>query len=290
MKLASFATRPPSLVQSLETLAQRTDHAEAADTLRHELAGITVLVAGKFTNDRTADGLLEAFYLTTGCVSLGISQAKIPHDAESELDFLLQQGSEKVFQTGFRHIRELAVLPCQAMVSDFDNDPYIQQRNIKALFSELCHADPNSAWTGDERYATELRARLENKNIVDCAKWLRKNHYAGAIKDADLDANAVISIAVIFAIMGDGDLVARCGQKAIETLIRRARTARPDIEAGWRAFLQTIPPEYQPVLVTRMDEYRNTIIKKILSKTGIRAVVTEIQNFHAGMEQNVDYD
>lgn len=288
MKLASIETSQPLLVRVLETLAQSPG--EAADTLLHELAGITVLVARKFTNDRTADGLLEAFYLTTGCVSLGISLANIPDSKESRLAFLLHHGAEQVFQAGFRHIKELAGLPCYTLVADFDHDPYIQQRNIKALFSELCRADPNSAWTGDDNYRNELLARRENQNIVECAKWLRKHHYAGAIKDIDLDANAVIAIAIIFAMLNDGRIVARTGQKEIENLIRRARETPPDIDSGWRKLLDEVPSEYQPVLSSHMDEYRNTIVKKILSKTKIKTVVTEIQDCYAGTEQDVDYD
>lgn len=288
MKLAVHTPHVPHLVRALETLARRST--PAPDPLLEELAGITVLVARKFTNERTADGLLEAYYLTTGCVSLGISLADIQHDPESELNFLLKNGAEQVFQNGFRHIRELAILPCQAMVSDFDQDPQIQQRNIKSLFSELCRAVPDETWTGDDNYSLALLSRREIQQLIDCAKWLRKNHHAGAIKDADLDANAVISIAVIFAIMGDGRIVARTGQKDIERLIRGARETKPDIEAGWHALLAKTPPEYQPILRMRMDEYKNTLIKKILSKTAIKTLVTEIQNFHAGMEQDVEYD
>jgi hypothetical protein len=290
MKLATHTTRAPHVVQALETLALRPDNGEAARILLHEFAGITVLVAGKFTNDRTADGLLEAFYLTVGCISLGISLADIQQSDESRLSFLLHHGAEYVFQMGFRHIKELSSLPAQTMVADFDNDPYIQQRNIKALFSELCRADPNSAWMGDEAYRKELLIRRENQSIVECAKWLRKNHFAGVIKDTDLDANAVIAIAVIFAIMADGRIVARTGQKEIENLIRSARETRPDIDVGWNALIKKSPPEYQPILRARMDEYRNTIVKKILSKTKSEKIITEIQNCYAGVEQDVDYD
>ncbi|MFA6921649.1 MAG: hypothetical protein WC216_07370 [Gallionella sp.] len=287
MKLASITRRDPYLVQALIALAQRADQDEG--TLLHELAGITVLVARKYTNDRTADGLLDAFYLTIGCVSLAMSQSGIQNSAESGLDFLLQKGAEQVFQAGFRLVKELAALPVQCIVTDFDNDPHVQQRNIKALFFELCRADPDSTWNGDEDYRRELLNRRENQRIVDCAKWLRKQHFAGPIKDTDLDANAVIAITVIFAIAGDGRIVARTGQKDIENLIRRVRATPPDIEAAWHALLQKIPPEYQPVVVARMDEYRGTVIKKILSRTGIKSVVTEIQNYHAGIEQDVDY-
>ena len=289
MKLAHITTRPPHLVQALEALAQRADHQEAAQALIRELSGITVLVAKKFTNDRMADGLLEAFYLTVGCISLGISQANIPEDNESKLSFLLHHGAEYVFQMGFRHIKELSGLPYHAFVSDFDSDPFVRQLNVKALFSEICRADPSSAWVGDDVYKKEWLDRKSNQSIVDCAKWLRKKHYAGPVKDADLDANAVIAIAVIFAILGDGRIVARTGQKEIESLIRRAREIRPDIEACWNEWLKSIPPEYQLMLRERMDEYRGTIVKKILSKASIKTVVTEMQNYYAGDELDVDY-
>lgn len=290
MTLAHFTTRPPQLVQALETLALDHDREQEAQALLHELAGITVLVARKFTNDRTADGLLEAFYLTLGCISLGISRADIPHSKEAELSFLLRQGAEIVFQTGFRHIRELAALPAHTLITDFDNDPFVQQRNIKALFIELCRADPNTVWTGDEAYINELRNRQDNQDTVECARWLRKNHFAGAIRDSDLDAQAVIAVAVIFAILGDGRIVARTGQKEIENLIRRARDTPPDIDAGWNQLLQKAPPRYQAILSAQMEAFRNTIIKKILSKTKLTTIVTEIQNCYAGTEQDVDYD
>ncbi|PIX05339.1 MAG: hypothetical protein COZ77_01735 [Gallionellales bacterium CG_4_8_14_3_um_filter_54_18] len=289
MKLAPFTTRRASLVSALETLAQRANPDEAAHSLLHELAGITVLVARKFTNDRTADGLLEAFYLTLGCVSLGIAQADIPHEEEAELAFLLQHDAEKVFQAGFRHIRELAGLPGHTLISDFDKDPVIQQRNLKALFVALCRADPGAAWTGDETYRNELRVRRDNQIILDCAKWLRKQHYAGPIKSAELDANAVIDIAIMFAILHDGRIVARTGQREIENLIRRARATPPDIEAGWNALLASAPPDYQALLQARMDELRNTLVKKILSKTTVKTVVVHIQRNFAGDEQEVDY-
>jgi hypothetical protein len=289
MQLASITTRIPHLAQALEALAQRPDYEETASGLLEELSGITVLVAKKFTNDRTADGLLEAYHLTIGCVSLGISQANIPDSNESKLSFLLSHGAEHVFQMGFRHIKELSSLPYVAFVSDFDNDPFVQQRNLKALFFEICRADPSTSWTGDDTYKRELQDRQDNQNIVECAKWLRKKHFAKPIKDSDLDANAVIAIAVIFGILGDGRIVARIGQKDIENLIGRARESQPDAEAGWDKLLKHIPAEYHPLLRERMDEYRKTIVKKILSKTKIKTVVTEIQDFYAGNELDVEY-
>lgn len=290
MSLAHFTTRTPQLLSALKTLAKRPKHSAPALTLLHELAGITVLVARKFTNDRTAEGLLEAHYLTIGCISLGISQADIPHDPESELSFLLHHGAEVLFQTGFRHIKELANLPSHTMVSDFDQDPYIKQRNIKALFSELCHAEPAEIWSGDDNYQKELQIRRDNQHTVECANWLRKNHFSGAIKDPDMDANAVIAIAIIFAILDDQRIVARAGQKEIENLIIRARATKIDIDAGWTALLNRVPPKFQAILSTQINEYRNTIVRKILSTTKIKTIVTEIQNYYAGNEQEVDYD
>ena len=286
MKLASHTPRIPHVVQALEALALEPGHAEAAGLLLHELSGITVLVARRYTNDRTADGLLEAFYLTIGCVSLGISL----NSKEPALSFLRKHGAEFVFQMGFRSIKELSGLPAQTLIADFDNDPEIQQRNIKSLFLEICRADPNASWTGDEAYRKELQIRRENQDIVECAKWLRRNHYAGAIKNADLDASAVIAVVVIFAILDDGRIVARAGQKDVEELIRHAREIKPDVEAGWQALLKKSPPEFQNLLRTRMDEFKNTIVTKILSKTKNEKVITEIQNCYAGMEQDVDYD
>lgn len=289
MQLAHITTRPPHLVQALEALAQRADHQQTVQTLLHELSGITVLVAKKFTNSSTADGLLEAYYLTTGCVSLGISQANIPDTSEARLSFLLHHGAEYVFQMGFRHIKELSGLPYDAFVSDFDSDPFIQQRNLKALFSEICRADASTAWAGDEVYKNELRDRQRNQRFVECAKWLRKNNYAGPVKDADLDANAVIALAVIFAIVGDGRIVARTAQKEIEKLILSARETRPDIDENWNEWLKKIPSEYHPILRARMDEYRNTIAKKILSKTKAKTIITEMQDYYASNELDIDY-
>lgn len=289
MQLANITTRPPHLVQALEALAQRADYRAAADTLLDELSGITVLVAKRYTNDKTAEGLQEAYHLTVGCISLGISQAELPDTDESKLSFLLHHGAEYVFQMGFRHIKELSALPYVAFISEFDNDSFVQQRNLKALFYEICRADPGATWAADDVYRRELASRRENQRFVECARWLRKQHYAGPIKDSDLDANAVIAIAVIFGIAGDGRIVARTGQKDIESLISRTRKTPPDIEAAWNKLLEQIPPEFQPLLRERMDEYRDTIIKKILSRSKAKTVITEIQDFYAGNELDVEY-
>lgn len=289
MQITHFESRPPQLVQALEALAQRADSREATEALFDELCGITVLVAKKFTNDRTADGIQEAFQLTIGCISLGISQASLPPGKDAKLAFLLQHGAEYVFQMGFRHIKELSALPYVAFVSDFDNDPFIQQRNLKAIFMEICSADPSSTWNGDTVFANELLDRRRNQKLIDCAKWLRKNNAEGPVKDSELDANAAIAIAIIFAIAGDGRIVARTSQSAIESLINYTREVQPDVEAGWERLLKKIPPEHQPILRERMEELRGTIIKKIYSRTKIKTVLTELQDFYAGNEQDIEY-
>lgn len=289
MQITHFESRSPQLVQALEALAQRADSRDAAETLFDELCGITVLVAKKFTNDRTADGIQEAYQLTIGCISLGISQAGISEGNESKLSFLLQHGAEHVFQMGFRHIRELSSLPYVAIVSDFESDPFVHQRNLKATFLEICRADPNATWSGDDVYASALLNRKNNQKIVKCAKWLRSKHYSGPVNDSELDAHAVIAIAVIFAIAGVAPIVARLKQADLENLIQGVRNTSWDVDSCWNAWLQTIPFEYHEILRERMDAYRNTIVTKILSNTRIKTVIMEIQNNYAGNEQDIEY-
>jgi hypothetical protein len=290
MQITHFESRPPQLVQALEALAQRADKRDEVETLFDELCGITVLVAKKFTNDRTADGIQEAFQLVIGCISLGISQANIPDEKDAKLSFLLQHGAEYVFQMGFRHIKELSSLPFFAIVSDFESDPFVHQRNLKATFLEICRADPNSPWSGDAVYARTLLDRKKNQKIIACAKWLRTKHYSGPIKDAELDAHAVISIAVIFAIAGIAPIVARLKQVDLEILIQGVRETSLDVESCWSSWLIALPSEYHEILRERMDEFRNTILVKILSKTKIKTVIMEIQNHYAGNEQDIEYN
>lgn len=290
MQITHFTTRPPQLVQALEALALRAEHQLAASLLFQELSGITVLVARKFTNDKTPDGMLEAFHLTIGCISLGISQGGIPDSNESRLAFLLQHGAEYVFQMGFRHIKELSGLPYEAFLSDFESDAFVQQRNLKLTFLALCHADPNSTWSGDDRYVSALQNRKKNQKIIECAKWLRAKHYSGPVKDSELDAHAVIAISVIFAIAGVAPIVARLKQVDLEILIEGVRKTAWDVESCWNAWLTTVPSEYHKILHERMDEYGNTIVKKILSKTRIKTVIVDIQNNYAGNEQDIEYD
>lgn len=290
MKLAHISMRPPHLVTALEALAERADHYEDAEVLLDELSNITVLVARRFTNERTADGLNEAFHLTTGCISLGISLADVAPDGRTQLSFLLQHGAEYVFQMGFRHIKELSALPYTEFVSAFDNDPFVQQRDIKLLFEDICRADPAETWSGDEHYRREWQSRQDNLKTIECAQWLRKQHYSGPVRDPDLDAHAVNGIAVIFAIAGDAPIVARVKQRDIETLIRGVREFQPDITAGWDALLRKTPTNFHPVLRKYMDEYRDTIVKKIQSNTSLKTVTTELLNAYAGSELEVDYD
>lgn len=289
MQLVHITSRAPALVQVLDILATKDGEVERSEVLLQELAGITALVAKKFTNDKTADGLLDAFYLTVGCISLALARANLPDSGDSRLAFLFQHGAERVFQMGFRHIKELATLPYVAFLSEFDNDPFIQQRNLKALFYEICRADPASSWRGDEVFTREYVDRQNNQQIVSCAKWLRAHHFAGPIKDTELDANAVIAIAIIFGIYGDGRIVARTGQKEIENLITFARKNLPDIDASWGSLLNLVPQNMHALLLERMQGYRTTIVKKIFSKAKIKTVVTEIQDFYAGNELDVEY-
>jgi hypothetical protein len=88
--------------------------------------------------------------------------------------------------------------------------------------------------------------------------------------------------------IGDGRIVARTRQKEIESLIRRARQLQPDYETNWREMLTRIPSEFQIIVKKYMDEC--TIIKKILSDMALKTVVIEIQNYYAGIEQDVEYD
>jgi len=289
MNITSYTARTPQLVQALEALGQRADNQQTAHALHDELCGITVLVAKKFTNDRTAEGIHEAFHLTVGCISLAISQTDIADTGDAKLTFLLQHGAEYVFQMGFRHIKELSALPYTAFVSDFDNDPFVQQRNLKAIFMEICSADPATTWSGDAVYQNEIVDRQRNQHIIDCGKWLRKHNAAGMVRDSEMDANAAITVAVLFALSGDGRIVARTAQRELEQLIARIRDNKPDVDASWNTFLKKIPPEFQPLLRERMEQLRDTIVKKLYGKTKAKTLLTTLQDQYIGSEQDIDY-
>jgi hypothetical protein len=291
MSLAKFTARPAALLSALEALSQRSDYQNEAELLLEELSGITVLVAQKYTNDRTAEGIQEALCLTIGCVSLGLVQAELESKhAQSPIDYLRQHGAESAFQMGFRQIKALSALPYVAFISEFERDPFIQQRNIKLLFNEICYAEPSESWLGCEIYQRELKHRQENQLMVECAQWLRRHHFGKPISEIDIDAHAVISIAIIFALYGDGRIVARVEQTDIEALIRRARANQPDIETAWQALIVNVPPRFHSLLQERMRIYQTTILKKILSKSKISGVIREIQDCYAGNEQDVIYD
>src|ERR1700709_1464898 len=93
----------PQLVRAIKLLATdpRTD---AAVNLADELSGITATVAEKFTNERTAEGIQRALYLTVGGVSLGLEQELMHESDQAALDFLIEYGAEHAFQAGFRLI------------------------------------------------------------------------------------------------------------------------------------------------------------------------------------------
>jgi len=102
----------PRLTRAIQKLAAEPDD-DAAYTLADELTGITAMVAEKFTNDRTADGIQKALQLTVGAVSLGLDHALPEAELDSDdpdldaLDLLIEEGAEHAFQIGFRLIKEL---------------------------------------------------------------------------------------------------------------------------------------------------------------------------------------
>jgi hypothetical protein len=279
----------PRLVRAIAVLARR-DQVEAADLLADELAGITAMVAEKFTNDRTAEGIARAMLLTVGGVSLGLEQLLHHEGDEAALDFLLEHGAEHAFQAGFRAIRELAAMPEDSLVGEYDQDPVYAQRRLKELFVDICSADPGKNWNGVEKYETQFRQRKQVQAIVRAAAWLRRHHYEGAILDPDLNAEGVIALAIIFAIEGGGRVVARAGQKEFERFVAAVRKAKPDFEAGWAALLAKMPPQHQPVMQERIDSLRThcTVITKIRGRSAIKTLFAELENY-AGSELEADY-
>ena len=170
--------QPPRLVRAIKLLPGEATPEEAA-ILADELSGITAMVAEKFTNDRTAEGIQRALLLSVGGISLGL-EALIQTETEGDLDavdILIGDGAEHAFQAGFRMIRELAALPEDSLVGEYDNDPVYAQRRLKELFVDICTADPGESWTGYERYQGQLRQRQQVQAIVEAARWLRRNHY-----------------------------------------------------------------------------------------------------------------
>jgi hypothetical protein len=288
--------KPPRLVRAIRQLAGYTDH-EAAAALADELSGVTAMVADKFTNDRTAEGIQRAQLLTVGGVSLGLEilvreETDRPDDDDGDriaLELLVGEGAEYVFQQGFRQIRELAAMPEDTLVGEYDLDPVYSQRRLKELFVDLCTADPGESWSGYERYLGQLRQRRDVQAIVDAARWLRRNHWDGPVQDPDLNAEGVIALAIVFGIEGGGRIVARTGQKEFERLVQSVRKGKPDLEAGWAALLARIPAPHQAVVAERLDSYRNsTLLQNIVGKMPLKQLFVELENF-AGSEIDAEY-
>ncbi len=283
--------QPPRLVRAIKLLPGEATAEEAA-ILADELSGITAMVAEKFTNDRTAEGIQRAQLLTVGGVSLGL-EALIQTETEGDLDavdILIGDGAEHAFQAGFRLIRELAALPEDSLVGEYDNDPVYAQRRLKELFVDLCTADPGESWTGYERYLGQLQQRQGVQAIVEAARWLRRNHYEGPVDDPDLNAEGVIAMAIIFAVEGGARITARTGQKEFERFVKAVRKHNPDFEAGWAELMARIPPAHQAIIADRIDTYRSscTVLQQIGTKATLAELFTELENY-AGSELDAEY-
>jgi hypothetical protein len=289
MHIAVVEEKLPRLVRSIRCLAKREVEDEAV-ILADELAGITAMVAEKFTNERTAEGIQRAFFLAVGGVSLGLDHALEHEGDEAALDFLIEHGAEHAFQAGFRLVRELSQLPEDALVGEYDLDPVYVQRRLKELFVDLCSADPSENWSGFERYELQFKQRKAVQAIVHAAGWLRRHHFEGPVIDPDLNAEGVIALAIIFAIEGGGRIVARTGQKDFERLVASVRKNKPDYEAGWAELMAKIPPQHQAVIAERIESYREhcTVIQKIRTRTAMKTLFAELENY-AGSELDADY-
>lgn len=292
----SLAEQQPHLMRAIKRLAQRSDYQSDATQLVNDLSGITAMVADKFTNDRTAEGIQEALRLTVGCISLGLSQAYLHDDEEAAIDFLIEHGAEQAFQKGFRQIRELATLPEVAMLSAFDNTPQEQERQLKNAFLRFCDANPNTFWLGQKNFQREFDRRKKIFSAIQCAQWLRKHNHDGTIKEEDMDADGVLAVAIIFATQGDGKIVAKAGQKKFQALIDSVRDKQPDFEKSWTTFLKKIPHEHQQVLQERIAEIKSSkmiaMMQKAIAtkptKTRFATLTKELQN-HGGSEVDTDY-
>ena len=279
----------PRLVRAIKLLPN-DPREDAALNLADELTGITAMVAEKFTNERTADGIQKALYLTVGGVSLGLEQAVTHEGDQAALDFLVEHGAEHAFQVGFRLIKELSQLPEDALVGEYDQDPVYLARRLRELFIDICQADPNQNWAGYEKYALQLQQRKEVQAVVRLASWLRRHHDNGPVSDSDLNAEGVIALAIIFAIEGGGRIVARTGQKEFERFVRSVRKNKPDFEEGWAALVAKVPVQHHPVLLDRIESYRRscTVVHKILTRASMKSLFEDLENY-AGSELDADY-
>jgi hypothetical protein len=279
----------PRLVRAIKLLPTMAD-ADEAIGLADELSSITAMVAEKFTNDRTAEGIQRALMLTVGGMSLGLEHLVDDDSDETALDILIADGAVYVFQAGFRMIRELAALPEDSLVGEYDNDPVYAGRRLKELFVDICTADPGETWTGYDRYLGQVRQREGVQAIVNAAKWLRKNHYEGPVTDPDLNAEGVIALAVIFAVDGGGTVVARAGQKDFERFVKSVRKNNPDYETGWAALLEKVPAPHREIIAERVASYREhcTVLQSIRTRAPMTQLLAEMENY-AGSELDTEY-
>lgn len=289
----------PRLTRAIQKLAAEPDldlDPDAAYTLADELTGITAMVAEKFTNDRTADGIQKALQLTVGAVSLGLDHALPEAELDSDdpdldaLDLLIEEGAEHAFQIGFRLIKELSALPEDSLVGEYDTDPVYAARRLRDLFIDLCQTDPNQNWNGSDRYVVMLKQRKEVQAIVRLANWLRRHHSEGPVSDTDLNAEGVIALAIIFAVEGGGRVMARTGQKEFERFVKSVRKNKPDFEEGWAALVAAVPVQHHPVLLDRIASYRATctVLQHIRGRTAMKTLFAELENY-AGSELDADY-
>jgi hypothetical protein len=283
----------PRLIRAIRHLKDSADPEEAAG-LADELAGITAMVAEKFTNDRTAEGIQRAQLLTVGGMSLGLEYL-LEDETDDEVGdkaaagILIAEGAELVFQQGFRLIRELAALPEDTLVGEYDTDPVYSQRRLKELFVDICTADPGETWSGYERYQAQLKQRQGVQAIVRAAQWLRRHHWEGPVQDPDLNAEGVIALAIVFGIEGGGRVVARTGQKEFERFIKTVRKNKPDVDSGWAALLEKIPAPHKAIIAERMASYRNsTLLEHISGTMPLAQLFVELENF-AGSEIDPEY-
>ena len=289
-QVAIIEERLPRLVRAIRAGASRPVDDEII-ILADELAGITAMVAEKFTNDKTAEGIQRALFLAVGGVSLGLEHALEHEGDEAALDFLIEHGAEHAFQAGFRLIKELSSLPEDSLVGEYDQDPIYTQRRLKELFVDICYADPGQNWSGPERYARQLKERKGVQAIVRAASWLRRHHTGGPITDPDLNAEGVIALAIIFAAEGGGRIVARTGQKEFERLVKSVRANKPDFETGWAELMAQVPAQHQAVIAERIDNYREhcTVLQKMRTRAAMKTLFAELENY-AGSELDADYD
>jgi hypothetical protein len=236
--------------------------------------------------------------LTVGCISLGLART-LPHeDDEAALDLLIEQGCERAFQQGFRAIKELAQLPDVALISIYDRAPQEQERRLKATFIRYCEADPNDYWMGYKNFQREWMTRSKMQATLDCALWLRKHHSEGAIRGSDMDAEGVLAITLIFALQGNGRIVAKAGQRELEALLAALRKNKMEANVAWEALLAKLPLAHQTVLRERLSHLRDshivTELQRLASKakptkSDIAKLFQELQN-HGGNEIEVDYE